>query len=132
MTIELGMNMMAIQSSVFAATPGMSFSARPVDLVQLALQTQGDRDLETEVLGMFMRQSTAQVARIGAATCAKGRFEAAHQLKGSARAIGAGCVADCAEAIEIAANAGDDITAPLAELSRSVAIANSFIAHIID
>jgi HPt (histidine-containing phosphotransfer) domain-containing protein len=124
---------MANQSALFASTaPAVAFHPRPVDLVHLALQTQGNRDLETEVLGLFLRQSTTQVARIAAATCAKGRFEAAHQLKGSARAIGAGDVADCAEAVEVAANADQDIALPLAELSRAVAIANGFIAGIID
>jgi HPt (histidine-containing phosphotransfer) domain-containing protein len=123
---------MTRQSSAFATViPTMAFHARPVDLVHLALQTQGDRDLEAEVLNLFLRQSPSQLARISAATCDKGRFEAAHQLKGSARAIGAGSVAECAEAIEVAANAGEDIARPLAELSRSVAIANGFITDLI-
>ena len=123
---------MTSQSQVFVTSMPVAIRVRPVDLVHLALQTHGNKDLETEVLGLFLRQSTAQVARISAAACAKDQFAAAHQLKGSARAIGACSVADCAEAIEIAANAGDDIAAPLADLHRSVVIANSFITDLMD
>lgn len=132
---------MAIETALVATTlpsvhphgrVGDLGSQRPVDLVHLALQTQGNKDLETEVLGLFLRQSSAQLDRIAIAPCAKSRFEAAHRLKGSARAIGASSVADCAEAIEIAAGTGADIAAPLADLKRAVMIANSFIADLID
>jgi HPt (histidine-containing phosphotransfer) domain-containing protein len=107
-------------------------NARPVDLVHLALQTLGNKDLETEVLGLFLRQSTIQIARIGSAPSPRDQFEAAHKLKGSARAIGAARVAECAEDVEIAAERGGDIAAPLAELARAVTIANSFITALID
>jgi HPt (histidine-containing phosphotransfer) domain-containing protein len=107
-------------------------SERPVDLVHLARQTCGNKDLETEVLGLFVRQSRTQLERIALAQSATDCFEAAHRLKGSARAIGATSVADCAEAIELAVTAGTEFAAPLADLTRAVTIANSFIADLID
>jgi HPt (histidine-containing phosphotransfer) domain-containing protein len=119
----------ALQGFVRSCPP---LSARPVDLVHLALQTHGNKDLEAEVLGLFMRQSPVQVTRIAGATTAQARFEAAHQLKGSARAIGAAGVADCAESVELAAMAGLDMSAPLADLERAVALVNSFIAELVD
>lgn len=109
-----------------------SFCAqRPVDLVHLALQTQGDRNLETEVLGLFLRQSPDLLNRIAQAPAARARFEAAHKLKGSARAIGANRVAEGAEAVEIAALAGDDCAEALSELVAAIAAANRFITDIL-
>ncbi len=112
--------------------PSIMLHPRPVDLVHLALQTQGNKDLETEVLRLFLHQSTVQIARISSATTSQACFEAAHKLKGSARAIGASGVADCAEAVEIAATTGQDVIGPLTDLSRAVDIANHFIIDIID
>ncbi len=120
-------------SNVFHVGPQSGFlHRRPVDLVHLAMQTQGNRELETEVLGLFLRQSMIQLARIAGAASPKACFEAAHHLKGSARAIGASGVAECAEAIEAAATDGADIAAPLADLNRAVTVANSFIRDLID
>jgi len=124
---------MARQSAALASSlPLAAVRVRPVDLVHLALQTQGNKDLETEVLGLFVRQSTQQVARIAAAGSDRERFEAAHLLKGSARAIGANSVADCAEALETAAQSTGDFAATLDDLRHAVAVANRFIDDLID
>jgi HPt (histidine-containing phosphotransfer) domain-containing protein len=72
---------------------------RPVDLVHLARQTMGDRDLEREVLGLFVQQALSVRDEIAAAD-AKRRLFLAHGLKGAARGIGAFAVADCAAEIE--------------------------------
>lgn len=74
-------------------------AARPVDLVHLARQTMGDRDLEREVLGLFVQQALSVRDEIAGAD-QKRRLLLAHGLKGSARNIGAFAVADCAAAIE--------------------------------
>lgn len=104
---------------------------RPVDLVHLALQTQGDKALEAEVLGLFLRQSPQVLKAILGAEDGRTRFEAAHKLKGSATAIGAFTVAECAEAIEIAALAESDSRDAMADLSAALAVANRYITELL-
>jgi HPt (histidine-containing phosphotransfer) domain-containing protein len=72
---------------------------RPVDLVHLARQTMGDRDLEREVLALFVQQALSVRDKIADAGD-KERLMLAHGLKGSARGVGAFAVADCAAEIE--------------------------------
>jgi HPt (histidine-containing phosphotransfer) domain-containing protein len=74
-------------------------SNRPVDLVHLARQTMDDRDLEREVLGLFVQQALSVRDKIADAGDRE-RLMLAHGLKGSARGIGAFGVADCAAEIE--------------------------------
>jgi HPt (histidine-containing phosphotransfer) domain-containing protein len=75
--------------------------SRPVDLVHLARYTLGNRALEREVLELFLRQSLAHLERLeSAALSEKAWLEAAHTIKGSARAVGAWKVANLAEAAE--------------------------------
>jgi HPt (histidine-containing phosphotransfer) domain-containing protein len=73
--------------------------ARPVDMEHLSRQTMGDRDLEREVLDLFVQQVVSVRGRIADAD-EKGRVMLAHGLKGSARGVGAFAVADCAAEIE--------------------------------
>ncbi|MBN9551371.1 MAG: Hpt domain-containing protein, partial [Alphaproteobacteria bacterium] len=91
------------QSGIAFSMPGGDASgmagARPVDLGHLARQTMGDRDLEREVLALFVQQSLTVRDQITDAD-ARQRVLLAHGLKGSARAIGAFAVADCAAIIE--------------------------------
>lgn len=91
------------QSGIAFSMPGGDASgtagARPVDLGHLARQTMGDRDLEREVLALFVQQSLVVRDQITDAD-ARQRVLLAHGLKGSARAIGAFAVADCVAIIE--------------------------------
>lgn len=73
--------------------------ARPVDLVHLAKQTLGDRDLEREVLALFVQQATMVRDRISSANASERKF-LAHGLRGSASGIGAFGVAKTATEIE--------------------------------
>lgn len=98
---------------------------RPVDMAHLARQTFGDRALEQEVLGMFVQQLSVIQERLAAAGEAE-RRTLAHTLKGSARAVGAFAIAQCAEAME-------DEPASKALLSRLSSLTNEvrdFIAAI--
>ncbi|QCK88106.1 Hpt domain-containing protein [Phreatobacter aquaticus] len=106
--------------------------SRAVDLVHLARQTLGDRDLEREVLALFERQSAVMVERLRHATTAKTWAEAAHTLKGSALGIGAFGVAEAAEAVECAQvdHLSSEAWRKLARLEAAVASANAFIADI--
>lgn len=73
--------------------------ARPIDLSHLASQTMGDREVEREVLGMFVEQAKTVRKKIGDADM-KERLFLAHALKGSARGIGAFAIAEWASAVE--------------------------------
>jgi len=119
--------------------PAASVRARhapPLDLVHLACQTLGNKELETEVLRMFLRQSRIQLQQIAAAHSPRELSAAAHQLIGSARAIGAWAVAASAEAIEqsAAADATDarELAPRLAALECAIAEANGFIGRLVD
>jgi HPt (histidine-containing phosphotransfer) domain-containing protein len=96
----------------------------PIDLIHLARQTHGDRDLETELLGLFRRQAGQIMDRLSAdlpGDAIPWRADLAHTLKGSARAIGAVRVAIKAEIYEVQARDGKpDLTPALAALRRAV------------
>lgn len=98
---------------------------RPIDMGILSRQTMEDRALEREVLALFAHQAVVacKALRLGSED---ERRRVAHGLKGSAAAIGALPIADCAEAIEEApANAG-----LLRRLEALVDEARDFIAAI--
>lgn len=94
----------------------------PVDRAHLAKYTCGDLDLEREILELFTDQLPELLARMRQATSDKDWHDAAHTLKGSARAIGAtklGHLAEIAEAtgsaqrksaIEAVASEADDVS----------------------
>ena len=106
----------------------------PIDLVQLARMTLGDRGLEREVLQLFARQVAMLVDRMQGKPVAT-VAAVAHTLKGSARGVGAWRVAGAAEAVEHAAEsagaadledalrtirtAADEVRATIAELLRA-------------
>lgn len=79
---------------------GRKTASRPVDLVHLSRYTLGDRSLEHEVLRLFCTQSFICLDQLRGAKSGREWQEAAHSLKGSARAIGAWRVAQCAERAE--------------------------------
>jgi len=103
---------------------------RPVDLAHLARQTYGNRDLEREVLQLFIRQSEIYLARF--AESGAQPAEIAHVLLGSARGIGAHAVAEAAAALEQMARDGADIgAADIAQLRKEVEHANAFIRDLV-
>ena len=99
--------------------------ARPIDLDHLARQTMSDRNLEQEVLAMFLQQ-LGTVRNSIATADRRERMRLAHALKGSARGIGAFALADCAERIE------DDPSdaALITRLTGLIVEARDFIAAI--
>lgn len=90
-------------NGVAFARPGGETSgparARPIDLVHLARQTMGDRELEREVLALFLQQAQQVRDKILSADKLE-RLRLAHALKGSARGVGAFAIADCMVDIE--------------------------------
>ena len=77
----------------------------PVDFAFLAAQTFGDRALERDVLRLFVAQAKCVVPSL-INLAPRGRADAAHLLKGSARGIGAWRSAVLADAYEAADDAG--------------------------
>lgn len=74
-------------------------SAPPIDLAQLALQTQGDAALEREVLELFAEQVRAVRETLNDSS-EQERQRTAHSLIGASRAIGAFALAEAAAAVE--------------------------------
>jgi HPt (histidine-containing phosphotransfer) domain-containing protein len=72
----------------------------PIDWTHLSRFTMNDRALEREVLGLFAAEAPRYLARMHATASRKDWIEAAHTLKGSARAVGAWSIAECAQAAE--------------------------------
>lgn len=103
----------------------ISASNRPLDLVHLARQCLGDRDLETELLGLFRLQAPALTAQLSGSPPlsldAKARI--AHTLRGSALALGAGRVAHAASRIEELASAGGDQSSAEADAVAALLLA---------
>jgi HPt (histidine-containing phosphotransfer) domain-containing protein len=99
--------------------------SRPVDLVHLSRQTMGDRQLEQEVLSLFLRQLDNIDNRLAEADEAE-RRRIAHALVGSARGVGAFAIGDCAAEIE----KGGYTPRIAGRLQRLVSEANDFIASI--
>lgn len=126
------MAMMAAKHNINAAAPKAQVEAGPaIDLVHLSRQTMGDQALETELLGLFCKQSALAMERLSqeGATADLYRADLAHTLKGSARAIGATRVAAAAEDYEAAVRCGD--RPALAALTAAVDEAQAVIADLI-
>lgn len=85
---------------ISSAECGENGDACPVDLVHLSRQTLGDRELEKEVLSLFVNQSTIYLQRLQTAKSIKERKSVAHTILGSARGLGAWQVAEEAAKFE--------------------------------
>ena len=108
-------------------------ASRPVDLVHLSRITFGDRALEREVLGLFLRQSVIQLDRLKTARTVEGFGTAAHLLKGSAQGIGAAQVAVLASEAEAMAERHATVEAfdVLARLEVRVAETHLYISELL-
>jgi len=96
---------------------------RPIDLVQLATTTLGDKAVEIEILQMFARQARGCLQALASETENAARVTIAKRLKGAAGAVGAHAVLRAAEAVECnGADAGR-----LAAVAASVIEAENFI-----
>lgn len=99
-----------------------------IDGEHLARMTLGDRQLEREVLQIFVRQTAMMLGRIGGGDAVLAAT-AAHALKGSARGIGAWRVAQAAESLERASDEGSDekLAEAVAELRAATLEASAAI-----
>ncbi len=102
--------MLEAQQHGGAGAPRPSAGARrhdtPIDWAHLSRYTMNDRALAHEVLGLFAMEAPRYLAELQSAASHKAWIVAAHTLKGSARAVGAWAIAECAlaaEAVELSA-----------------------------
>jgi HPt (histidine-containing phosphotransfer) domain-containing protein len=106
-------------------SPPLAPDDGPIDLQHLARMTLGDAALERQVLGLFASQATNLIAKLAALPAEAETL--AHTLNGSARAIGALRVAQCAEALEAAIRQGANPAKCQIELKAAVADARAAI-----
>jgi HPt (histidine-containing phosphotransfer) domain-containing protein len=100
----------------------------PVDLAHLRQFTGDDRDVEAEILGLFVDNAALYLDQIRRAARADDWLVPAHSLKGSARGVGARGVERAAERLEQAARAGlDRADLELGELEDALALATAFV-----
>ena len=95
----------------------------PLDLAYLARQTFGDVELEREVLGLFVGQCDRLTPVICAGDDQSKRSDAAHTLKGAARAVGAFALAAAAEDGERSLARSGDLRGQLGERLEQAAAA---------
>ncbi len=97
---------------------------RILDLVHLARQTFGDRQLERELLALFEKQCLRLLPVLAGGAPVRDRGDAAHTLKGAARAVGAWRIASVAEELEQALageRPGEALGQLIGDLERAVA-----------
>lgn len=121
---------MVDHSNTELKTPGLAEQQNPypVDLVHLSRQTLGDRDLEIEVLGLFVNQSVLYLKRLQSAKSVSERKQVAHTILGSARGLGAWQVAKEAALFEASCTIKSDCD----RLSDAVASANAYIRKLMN
>lgn len=88
----------------------------------------GDATLEREILQLFVDQLPEILARLNGAETVTDWKMAAHTLKGSARAVGAWAVAECASMAEAAADEPATWPRHVEAIRRSGDLAAQFIA----
>jgi HPt (histidine-containing phosphotransfer) domain-containing protein len=97
----------------------------------LERQVAGDASLKREILQLFQQQTMRITALLQTSTHAHEKRDAAHTLKGAARAIGAEIIADHASRLEILFDRHQDADADLAALKQAIAAADALInAHL--
>ena len=99
--------------------------SRPIDLAHLTRQTMGDRDLEQEILNLFIQQAQSIGEKLAKAD-AEARAQLAHTLRGAAGGVGAFAIADCAAEIE----KEPSNRAAIKRLSQLINEASDFVAAI--
>jgi len=106
---------------------------QPLDPSTLAQFTGGDKSIERDLLAQFL-SATRDDANALRAAVAQGNpdavSKAAHRVKGAARMMGAGPVAERSERIEQAGKSGDMalVTASMADFDREHARLLEYLA----
>ncbi|MCC6888567.1 MAG: Hpt domain-containing protein [Hyphomicrobiales bacterium] len=115
-----------------AEAPPLAPGVASIDREHLARMTDGERDLEREVLKLYATQATILLERIlSGALPARAVAALAHTLSGSSRGIGAWAVAEAAAALEADEAQGRDPAAAVARLHAAVRCAQREIAELV-
>ena len=122
----MGIGLRTATAEAFGAMKKMG----AIDLSFLDRVTFRDRSLAREVLVLFGQQAEGLLMQIADAGDERVRREAAHRLKGAARAVGAFEVARAAEDIETAQDVTEFVSA-LARLTARIAEARLALAGIL-
>jgi HPt (histidine-containing phosphotransfer) domain-containing protein len=111
---------------------GEGDDAVPIDHAHLSRYTLGNVELEREILVLFADQSPSYFLQLMAAENDKAWLEAAHALKGSARAVGAWQLASAAERAERAKGSVDEVlrASMIEDLSEALDAARRYIAEL--
>jgi HPt (histidine-containing phosphotransfer) domain-containing protein len=91
-----------------------------LDPIHLARQTFDDRDLGRDLLRLLDEQCGRLLPAIANAGPARARADAAHTLKGAARAVGAWRLAAAADRFEAALDGGNGLDGRLADLDAAI------------
>jgi HPt (histidine-containing phosphotransfer) domain-containing protein len=89
-------NLGAIEHASYPQTE----EVRALDLVRLARQSQGNAELERELLSLFERQATQVIGQLKSSASRSLQKDLAHMLATSARAVGAEGVEQAARSFE--------------------------------
>jgi HPt (histidine-containing phosphotransfer) domain-containing protein len=119
--------MLDLERIAWMPSPSIVPDQVPIDLDHLERMTLGDEALAREVLELFAAQAVSLIARL--ATLPKDAAALTHQLKGSARGIGAMAVAERAENLESVLREGGDVSLALWALDMAVKAAGEAIAQ---
>lgn len=104
---------------------GIASPGHPIDFTHLSRQTMGDRNLEQEILALFIHQANAVSDKLADADNEE-RIRLAHMLKGSSRSVGAFPIGDCAALIE----AQPQDASGIKKLRRLIAQAAELVASV--
>ena len=98
MSLESARTSRLRHARVLAGTsnPALSGAVGPIDRAHLSRYTLGSLELEREILGLFVAQLPLSIEQLRFAVTDREWQVAAHTIKGSARAVGAGHVSQLA------------------------------------
>uniref|UniRef100_Q07RK9 Hpt protein n=1 Tax=Rhodopseudomonas palustris (strain BisA53) TaxID=316055 RepID=Q07RK9_RHOP5 len=119
--------MLEFERIAWMSSPSIVPDLVPIDFEHLERMTLGDEDLAREVLELFVTQADVLIGRLTALP--KDAAALTHQLKGSARGIGAMAVAQAAENVEAVLREGGDVSLALWALDMAVKAAGEAIAQ---
>ena len=127
------MEVTAMMALEMPGSGGSRGEAAPIDHAYLARFTLGNTTLEHEVLELFADHAPTYLLRLMAATTDRAWHEAAHTLKGSARAVGARQVGALAEEAERIKGFSDPEAraASIDALSAALGDARQYIAELV-
>jgi HPt (histidine-containing phosphotransfer) domain-containing protein len=111
----------------WVVSPPLAPDGPAIDTDHLSRMTLGERELEREVLTLFVQQSADLLNRLE--KLPREGASLAHTLKGSARAIGAFAVAHAADNLEQRLRQGLPVTAEVTALQQTVGCALAAIAE---